>query len=528
MNQFRSWASFIASSPSGQVSHTFIKSSCHRRRKGGAVEYHTERIVMNRTSRKYRKAFLVTVSNMRHAQAVYNTALFHMRNLFTGLRKDEGARTENEREVIGNVTAAITVINDKRAGKDKAPWSFPSPEQPYLSLYQWMTVMTRILKKSLPRPETFYSKLEQQVVLAAGRNMKSFVSAMKDYGIHPEKYHGRPKLPGYLKSGTFTLTYDCQMVTCGGDGRHRWLEPKGTGVRIPTGRKEYSGIADIKLRWQCGRIIASVCMKEGGENSAPEGKTSAAAGTGSACIPECGIHFRAVRGLDYDRMLGIDPGIGNFMTVVPGFGENPFIIRGGKLKSVNQYYNKRHAEIRGRLKKDLNRDTCRRLDRIIALREDYIYNYFHQAAALIVNYALQERAGTIVIGRNTGWKQESGLGRTGNQNFVMIPHARFIRMLKDRAEREGIRVILQEESYTSRASSLDRDRIPVYGKERYGEDPAVFSGKRIHRGLYVSGKGIRINADVNGAANILRKYKETALQADTAYLYRTVEMKNAA
>lgn len=102
-------------------------------------------------------------------------------------------------------------------------------------------------------------------------------------------------------------------------------------------------------------------------------------------------------------------------------------------------------------------------------------------------------------------------------------------MLKDKAESEGIRVILQEESYTSRASAMDRDAMPVYGKEENADavSPA-FSGVRRYRGLYVSGCGISLNADVNGAANILRKYRETGLQEDTAYLCGPVKMINVA
>jgi IS605 OrfB family transposase len=113
-----------------------------------------------------------------------------------------------------------------------------------------------------------------------------------------------------------------------------------------------------------------------------------------------------------------------------------------------------------------------------------------------------QRIGTLVIGKNDGWKQAIGLGKRTNQNFVLVPHARFIETLTYKAELEGIQVMVSEESYTSQASFLDGDPLPVY-------DPAhptpVFSGRRVKRGLYCAADGRRLNADVSGAYNILRK-----------------------
>jgi putative transposase len=113
-----------------------------------------------------------------------------------------------------------------------------------------------------------------------------------------------------------------------------------------------------------------------------------------------------------------------------------------------------------------------------------------------------EGIGALVIGKNPLWKQEVQLGRRTNQNFVFVPHARFIEMLTYKAELVGIQVQITEESYTSQASFLDGDPLPVY-------DPAnptpVFSGRRVKRGLYRAADGRRINADVNGGYNIIRK-----------------------
>ena len=109
--------------------------------------------------------------------------------------------------------------------------------------------------------------------------------------------------------------------------------------------------------------------------------------------------------------------------------------------------------------------------------------------------------GKVIIGKNDGWKQGVNLGRRTNQTFVMLPHAQFIHMLTYKAELHGIAVILTEESYTSKCSFLDAE--PLGHQERY-------VGRRVHRGLFQAADGRRINADVNGAANIIRKVAPAA------------------
>lgn len=128
----------------------------------------------------------------------------------------------------------------------------------------------------------------------------------------------------------------------------------------------------------------------------------------------------------------------------------------------------------------------------------------HKISRLAVNFCLAHDLGRIVIGTNRNWKQRVNLGKRNNQNFVMLPHNKFIEMVRYKAEEYGIQVTVREESYTSKASSMDFDEIPDFDpKER---KPAIsFSGKRFKRGLYQSSKRHLINADINGAANIGRK-----------------------
>src|SRR5947207_83670 len=135
-------------------------------------------------------------------------------------------------------------------------------------------------------------------------------------------------------------------------------------------------------------------------------------------------------------------------------------------------------------------------------RNRRIDNYIYTASKRIIDVLVKLGIGVLVIGKNDGWKQEANMGKRTNQNFVQIPHARFIAMLTYKAGLVGIRVEITEESYTSKASLLDLDPLPVHNK---GNEKHTFSGKRVKRGLYRAKDGRKINADINGSGNIIRK-----------------------
>ena len=181
-------------------------------------------------------------------------------------------------------------------------------------------------------------------------------------------------------------------------------------------------------------------------------------------------------------------------------GFTPLLINGRPLKSINQFYNKRKAQLQPQLKG--NRKTSPRIQRLTRWIHQKIDNYLHHASRLIVDILRTKQIGTLVVGKNEQWKTEINLGKQTNQNFVSIPHARLIEMLEYKARLVGIKVILQEESYTSQANFLGLDLIPVYGKT---EKEPMFTGKRIERGLYKTSTGQLINSDINGSYNILRK-----------------------
>jgi putative transposase len=184
-------------------------------------------------------------------------------------------------------------------------------------------------------------------------------------------------------------------------------------------------------------------------------------------------------------------------------------VKGKRVKAVNQYYNKKRAHVISILRQGKQPQegvhTSKRLTRLHRHRFRRIKDMFHKASFHIVQLALQQNTGTIIIGQNQGWKQESNIGKRNNQSFCHIPHHLLITMISYKAAKHGIEVQVTEESYTSKASFLDLDPLPVYEKGK----KESFTGKRVHRGLYRSPQGT-LNADVNGAANILRKVVPTA------------------
>lgn len=202
--------------------------------------------------------------------------------------------------------------------------------------------------------------------------------------------------------------------------------------------------------------------------------------------------------LDHTQALGIDPGGNNWLTCVSTKGRS-FIIDGRKLKSVNQFYNKRVARIKEGKPQGFWSDE---LACLTERRNRQMRDAVNKAARLVINHCLKHGIGTIVFGWNQGQKDGSNMGTRNNQNWVQIPTARLKQRVQQLCEVSGIQFIETEESYTSQASFLDGDFLPTFGEKPKSWKP---SGARVKRGLYRTALGWLINADCNGAANVLRK-----------------------
>ena len=195
---------------------------------------------------------------------------------------------------------------------------------------------------------------------------------------------------------------------------------------------------------------------------------------------------------DNDPYASVDSGVDNLAAFVTNTADTPILINGRPLKSVNQFYNKRIDGLQSLRPKYFSR----RMSLITSKRNRQIEDYLHKASRLIVAECSARDVNIIVIGQNKNWKQRIELSKRVNKNFVQLPFAKFVQMIKYKAESRGITILLTEESYTSGTSFLDGE-LPT--KDNYDKR------RRVHRGLFIANDGTRINSDVNGAFQIMRK-----------------------
>ena len=336
------------------------------------------------------------------------------------------------------------------------------------------------------------SKVSQWTMKMVFQNFKAFFNANKEYKEHPEKFTGKPKIPKYLdkEKGRYLVTYTNQAISKKEAINEHIIHLSGTEIRFRT-RIAYGCIQQVRVVNRTGYYVIEVVYN----CHAPE-------------FPKP----------DNGRYAAIDLGIDNFATVTTNIkGYQPWIIVGRELKSVNRYFNKELAEAKSILETRNKAKTSNKTRRLLRRRANIISDFMHKASRYVVNQLVFNSVNTLIIGKNDGWKQDTNIGKRNNQNFQSVPYDKFISMLNYKCAMAGINVIMQEESYTSKASFLDFDDIPVHKKGNTEE--YTFSGYRKHRGLYArkNGKGT-INADVNGSYNILRKCKPEAFAEGVAGL----------
>ena len=219
------------------------------------------------------------------------------------------------------------------------------------------------------------------------------------------------------------------------------------------------------------------------------------------------------RNLNQNNALALDLGVNNLVIAVSSNGRS-FIIDGKRLKSINQWFNKENSRLQSiKDKQGFHKKTTNRQKILADKRNRQVNDYMSKTAKKIINYCIAHNIGTLVVGYNETFQRNTDIGRQNNQNFINIPFGKLRSKLEYLCELNGIAFVKQEESYTSKASFWDKDLIPVYNADN--PQKYYFSGKRIQRGLYRTSDGILLNADVNGALNILRKSSVVSL--DTLY-----------
>ena len=308
------------------------------------------------------------------------------------------------------------------------------------------------------------SKVSNTVLKKLGNNISSFWSLVKK-----SDYDKKVRLPKYLHKtdGRFIVEFNKQTFSNKRDENNNLIICKSSlDLRIPT---------KVEKPQQVRIIPKSGCY-----------------------VIEVVYEVEENRLKKNQRVAAIDLGLNNLATVVTNDGNNPILISGKKIKSINQYYNKMTSKQESLLPNNIF--TSKSLDRLWLKRNNKISYEIHKVTKFLANYFDERDVSKVIIGYNSGWKNGINLGKRTNQNFVNIPYTKFINQLTYKCQILGITVITREESYTSKASFLDYDEIPNYKDETKPK----FSGRRIKRGLYKSTTR-KINADVNGAYNIMAK-----------------------
>ena len=334
--------------------------------------------------------------------------------------------------------------------------------------------LDKILKEDLDFPDYRNmpaSQSAQQVLRLLETDWKSFFNSIKDWSKNKDKYSGKPKLPKYKpKDGKMDLSLTNQQVKVKGDLLHF---PKSF----------------------CGFTVKPRCVTL--DNFEKINQIRLVPTNQTFCLEvvySISVEFDLLS--DNGRYMSIDLGLDNLATVVTNVGLNPIIVNGKGLKSNNQYYNKKKAHYQSVAKQMNNQNYTNRLYRLTQKRNLKVEDYLHKASRYIVNFALENQINTIIIGNNKNWKQSSSLGKVTNQAFVSIPHQKLIDKICYKSQLCGIQVILTEERYTSGTSFLDGE-LPQ--KEFYNKK------RRVRRGLFVSNNGVKLNADVNAAFQIMKK-----------------------
>ena len=336
----------------------------------------------------------------------------------------------------------------------------------YNSLYHLVKSSSNY--KLLPAPTA------QQVLKILDRSWKAFFSTIKAWKKDKSKFQARPKPPGYKsKNGEFILVFTNQQVRI----QDKILRfPKKIGLKLKTRLPENTNIREVRIISKGVGYVAEIVYQKK-------------------------IHPKP---LNKDHIIAIDLGVRNLITTVSNNGLKPFVIKGGVVKSINQYYDKKRARFQSAYDRQ-GLKTGKTMQKLTIKRNRKINDYFHKISRIIIEYCIMNDIGTVVIGYNPDWKQKCKIGKKNTRNFVTIPYYKLIHQLAYKAEEQGIMVIKQEESYSSKCSFLDNE--PIRHHEKY-------LGRRMTKGLFKSHKGTIINADVNGAYNIMKKAFLNAINAD--------------
>lgn len=309
------------------------------------------------------------------------------------------------------------------------------------------------------------AQVSQQVLKLLDKNWLSFFEAIKKWSKNKIGFNGIPRLPKYLKkNGKNIIVFTNQNC-----------KQFDNYIQMPICLNKYKLKTNIQGNLQQIRIL-------------PRNKYF---------ILEMVYNISKIQlKEDNNKYISIDIGLDNLATITNNCGITPIIISGRKLKSINKYYNKQLSYYREIAKRMNDLDWTNKMSKLTIKRNNMVIDLIHKASKSVIDYALSCGANTIIIGNNKDWKRESSMSKKVNQTFVGIPHQDLINKIVYKAENKGLKTIITEESYTSGTSFLDNEE-PI--KENYNKS------RRIHRGLFVSNTRRKINSDINGSLQIMKK-----------------------
>ena len=395
----------------------------------------------------------------RKSKLLYNAALFRVRNIFTGYDKEH--RTENEVEVFQEVALLQR--------------SYPNMHVRRVISYTHLEKMMRVTENpdffsGLPR------QTAQQMVKQSVTDFKNWLASLREYKKHPEKYLGKPKMPRYKKSDLTTVIITNQDAVL-------YRDDIGMSLKLPLQKQRlyFSNLSsdpvlkEVKIKPYYGRFLLCLTLEE----------------------PD--VAFDPSR----SHVCAIDLGTDNFAAIVCD-DYSSAIYKGGAVLSKIQWFHKQRAKYVSIITKghEKKHAVSKRLRDLSFHYANFVKDQCHKISRSIIDFCMEHQCGTLILGVNLLWKQRSNMNKINNQNFVSMPITLLRTMITYKALNAGIRIIEQEESYTSKADLIANDRIPTYGVD---DKDASFSGKRIKRGLYRCSNGMILNADCHAAANIMRK-----------------------
>ena len=395
----------------------------------------------------------------RKSKLLYNASLFRIWNIFAGYEKEH--LTSNEAEVFGEVK----LLHE----------SYPGIHIQKVICYKHLEKLMRVTEN----PDFFAGlpmQTAQAIVKQAVTDFNNWLKSLKAYAKHPEDFLGRPKMPHYKKDSLTTVTVTNQDAVL-------YPEESEVSLKLPLIKERIllsnisgrSTLKEIKIKPYYGRFLLCLTMEEPDRTETPS-------------MP---------------HVCAIDFGTDNFAAIVCD-DHSSAIYKGGAVLSNTQWFHKQRAKYTSIITKGHRQmnATSARLKDLSFHHANFTKDQCHKISRSIIDFCVDHQAGTLIFGVNPLWKQNSRIGKINNQKFVSMPIAFLRAMITYKALNAGIKIIEQEESYTSKADITTKDYIPTYGVD---DKDVQFSGLRIKRGLYRCADGTILNADCHAAANIMRK-----------------------